>query len=50
MVIVHFLVTFFEVVISIVSFISRMLVFTNLTLALYSAPDRIVIAHVGFSI
>ena len=48
MVFEHVLVTLFEVVISIVILISRNVVFSNLTFALYSAPDTIVIAYVGF--
>ena len=50
MVVVYFLVTLFDVVISIVIPISRMVVFTSLTFALFSAPDRIVTAYIGFRI
>ena len=50
MLVVHFPVTLFEVVISIVIPISRMVVFTSLTFELYSALHSLVIAYVGFRI
>ena len=50
MVISHVLVTLFEIMISIVIPISRTLVFTNVTFAVQSALDRIVIAYVGFPV
>ena len=50
MVVTHFLVTLLEIVISIVIQISRTVLFTNLTFALQSVPDRIVIGYVGFRI
>ena len=50
MLVVHFPVTLFEVVISIVIPISRMVVYTSLTFELYSALHSLVIAYVGFRI
>ena len=50
MMVEHFLVTFFELVVMIVISISNMVAFANLTVALQSAPDRIVIAYIGFRI
>ena len=45
MVVVHFLVTLFELMITIVIPTSRMVVFTSLTFELSSAPDSIVISY-----
>ena len=40
----------FEITVTIVISISNMVGFTNLTIALQSAPDRIVMAYIGFRI
>ena len=49
-VVAHVLVTFFEIMVTIVISISNIVVFTKLTIALQSAPDRIVMAYIGFRI
>ena len=43
-------VTFFEIMVTIVISISNIVVFTKLTITLQSAPDRIVMAYIGFRI
>ena len=50
MVVAHVLVTLFELMVTIIISISNKVVFTNLTIALQSAPERIVIVYSGFRI